>query len=408
MDRTPLRIRPLAPAETDEFLRVVEAAFLTDPRPDNIDLFRALVEPQRFHVLLDGDRIVGGGGILTRDMTLPGTGPVPVAAVTAVGVAADQRRRGALRTLMRAQLHGLHESGAEPVAALWASEAGIYGRFGYDIAARRARMAVPRAAAFRPGVDTSSEPVRLLGRHEAWPVLQRLHARIAPQRVGWISRPEPAWTERLHDPEHRRDGGSAFRYALVGEQGYAIFRAREGGDDRGPRFEIRIRELAADTPAAHAALWRFLLDLDLGAEVVHHNAAVDDPLPLLLANPRAAVRTVSDSLWVRLVDVDRALIARRYGAPCDLVLEVTDALCPWNADRWRLQVDADGAATVRRSDAAPDLCCDITDLAATYLGDTRWTALAASGRVTECDPGAVLAASRTFAGDTAPHCPEGF
>ncbi|MPZ65519.1 MAG: GNAT family N-acetyltransferase [Pseudonocardiaceae bacterium] len=156
---------------------------------------------------------------------------MPVAAVTAVGVAADQRRRGGLRTLMRTQLHGLHESGAEPVAALWASEAGIYGRFGYDVAARRARM--------------------------------------APQRVGWISRPELAWADWLHDPEHHRDGATALRFALAGEQGYAIFRAREGGDDRGPRFEIRIRELAAETPAAHAALWRFLLDLDLGAEVVH-------------------------------------------------------------------------------------------------------------------------------------------
>ncbi len=408
MDRAPLRIRPLAPAETDEFLRVVEAAFLTDPRSDEIDVYRGLVEPQRFHALLDGDTIVGGGGILTRDMTLPGTGPVPVAAVTAVGVAADQRRRGGLRTVMRAQLHGLHDSGAEPVAVLWASEGGIYGRFGYDVAARRARMAVPRAAAFRPGVDISDEPVRLLGRDEAWPVLQRLHARMAPRRVGWISRPEVGWADWLQDPEYHRRGGTAFRFALAGEQGYAIFRAKEGGDDRGPRFEIQIRELTADTPSAHAALWRFLLDLDLGAEVVHGNTPVDDPLPLLLANPRAAIRTISDSLWVRLVDLDRALAARRYAAPCDLVLEVTDSLCPWNAGRWRLRADADGAAAVHRSDAAPDLCCDITDLAATYLGDTRWTALAAAGRVTERGAGAVQAASRAFAGDAAPHCPEVF
>lgn len=408
MDRTPLTIRTLAPEETDEFVRTMDTAFLADPRPDEVEVFSRLVEPERFHALLDGETIVGGGGILSRDMTLPGTGPVPVAAVTGVGVAADHRRRGGLSMLMRAQLHGLHESGAEPLAALWSSEAGIYGRFGYGVAAHRARMALPRGAAFRPGVDTSGEPVRLLGRDEAWPVMQRLHARIAPQRVGWISRPEPAWAEWLHDPEYRRDGASAFRYAIAGGQGYVIFRAREGGDDRGPRFEIRIRELAAATPAAHAALWRFLLDLDFGAEVVHRNAALDDPLPLLLANPRAAVRTVADSLWVRLVDLDRALVARRYTAPCDLVLEVGDSLCPWNAGRWRLRVDADGAAAVHRVDAAPDLCCDTTDLAAVYLGDTRWTALAAAGRVTELGTGAVLAASHAFAGDTAPHCPEVF
>lgn len=408
MDRPPLTIRALAPDETDQFVRMMEDAFLSDPRPDEVELVSRLIEPERFHALLDGDTIVGGGGVLTREMTLPGTGPVPVAAVTGVGVAADQRRRGGLSMLMRTQLHGLHETGAEPVAALWASEAGIYGRFGYGVAAHRARLAVPRGAAFRSGVDTSSEPVRLLGREEAWPVMQRLHARIAPQQVGWISRPEAAWAEWLHDTEHRRDGAGAFRYAVAGEHGYAVFRAKGGGDDRGPRFEIRIREFAAATPAAHAALWRFLLDLDFGAEIVHRNAAVDDPLPLLLANPRAAVRTVADSLWVRLVDLDRALVTRRYAAPCDLVLEVSDPMCPWNAGRWRLKISSDGTATVDRSDAAADLHCDITDLAATYLGDTRWTTLAAAGRVTEAQPGVVTAASRAFAGDSAPHCPEVF
>ncbi|MQA16238.1 MAG: GNAT family N-acetyltransferase [Pseudonocardiaceae bacterium] len=403
-----MTIRTLSPGEIDEFFRVVEGAFLTDLRSDVLDLYRALIEPQRAHALLDGDTLVGGGAILSRDMTLPGAGPVPVAAVTAVGVAPDQRRRGALSTLMRTQLDGLHESGAEPVAALWASEGGIYGRFGYGTAARRARLAAPSGTAFRPGVDTSGSPVRLLDREQARPVMQRLHARIAPQRVGWISRPDAAWDEWLHDAEHSRRGASALRYLVAGEHGYAIFRAKEGGDERGPRFEIRVHELAAETPAAHAALWRFLLDVDLGAEVVHRNLAVDDPLPLLLADPRAAVQTVSDSLWIRLVDLDRALRARRYTAPCDLVLEVADALCPWNAGSWRLQVDSDGAARVQRSDAEPDLRCDIADLAAAYLGDTRFTALAAAARVVELRPGAVPAASRAFAGDTAPHCPEVF
>jgi predicted acetyltransferase len=401
----PLTVRSLAEADVEEFVRVIEGAFLDDPRPEELALYRDLVEPERFHALFDGDTLVGGGGVLTRDMTLPGAGPTPVAAVTAVGIAPDQRRRGGLRTLMGTQLHGLHEAGGEPVAVLWASEGGIYGRFGYAVAARRARLAVSRSAGYRAGVPTGR--VQLLDAEAAAPVLRQIHARVAPRRVGWISRPEIGWRTWLHDPEHHRRGASAYRFA-VADDGYVVFRAKAGADDRGPRFEIRVHELVPATPHAHATLWRFLLDLDFGAEVVHRNVAVDDPLPLLLANPRAALVTVSDCLWVRLVDVDRALVARRYAAPCDLVLEVTDALCPWNAGRWRLEVGADGTARVRRTDAQADLRCDTTALAATYLGDTRWTALAAAGRVTELRPGAVLAASRSFAADAAPHCPELF
>jgi len=405
VEPTALSIRTLAAADVDEFVRVTEDSFLDDPRPEDIAVYRDLVEPERFHALFDGSALIGGGGVLTRDMTLPGAGPTPVAAVTGVGIAPDQRRRGALRVLMRTQLHGLHEAGAEAVAVLWASEGGIYGRFGYAVAARRARLAVPRGAAYHPGVGI--ERVQLRDAGAAAPVMRNLHAKVAPQRVGWLSRPEITWRAWFRDGEHHRSGATAFRYATAGD-GYAVFRAKEGGDDRGPRFEIRVHELVAATPLAHASLWRFLLDLDFGAEVTHHNAAVDDPIALLMANPREVVTTVSDCLWVRLVDVDRALRARHYAAPCDLVLELTDALCPWNAGRWRLEVGTDGSPRVRPADTEPDLRCDAADLAATYLGDTRWTALAAAGRVTELRAGSLVAATRAFAGDSAPHCPEVF
>lgn len=125
-----LHARTLTDADWDALFPVTEGAFLADIRPEDEARHRAVFEPERFHGVYDADLVVGGAGILTRNLTLPGSEPHPVAAVTAVGVASDQRRRGALRTLMRAQLHGLHAAGEEPIAALWASQSGIYGRFG--------------------------------------------------------------------------------------------------------------------------------------------------------------------------------------------------------------------------------------------------------------------------------------
>lgn len=187
-----------------------------------------------------------------------------------------------------------------------------------------------------------------------------------------------------------------------------MFRARPDWPATGPETELDIHELVAVTPEAHVGLWRALLDLDVVGRVRHRHVALDDPIPQLLLNPRAVLNEVSDALWVRLVDLDRALTARRYATGCDVVLAVTDRFCPWNAGGWRFRVDADGTAEVARTHAEADLECDITDLAAAYLGGTRLTALAAAGRVRELRPGAVLAVSRAMAGDAEPYCPELF
>ena len=217
---------------------------------------------------------------------------------------------------------------------------------------------------------------------------------------------------RLSDLAEQRAGSSALRYAFHhgpdGPDGYAVFRVRPAPLEHGPVAGHRPARARPASPAANAALWRTLLDLDLVAEVGYCNLALDDPLPLLLLNPREVITGVGDQLWLRLIDLPRALAARRYSAPSSVVLEVTDAFCPWNAGRWRLDVGADGAASVAPSTADAELRCDVADLAAAYLGGTRLTALAAAGRVQELRPDALVSASRAFAGDAEPYCPEVF
>jgi predicted acetyltransferase len=231
-------------------------------------------------------------------------------------------------------------------------------------------------------------------------------------RVGWISRSAGNWRWWLFDGRPGR-GWTSQRYAVHhgGDgrpDGYAAFSVRADWTSTGPRHEVSVKELVAAGPEAHADLWRGLLDLDLAASVRHGLAAVDDPVVSMLLNPRGVVTSVRDGLWVRLVDLDRALVGRRYAAPCSLVLEVADPFCPWNAGRWRFAVDSSGSASVERTSAEPDLACSVGELGAAYLGGTRLTALAAAGRVRELRSGAVVAASRAFAGDVEPSCPEIF
>ncbi|MCE6993551.1 GNAT family N-acetyltransferase [Saccharothrix sp. S26] len=400
-----LTLRTLTAAELAEFQRVLNSAFLSDSVDDQLERWRDLFEPERHHAVFDGDELIGGGGIQSREITVPGAGPKPVAAVTSVAVKPGHRRRGVLTRVMRAQLHGLHEEGREPIAALWASEAAIYPRFGYGLAAEFTRLDVPRGAKFRPDVSVDAEGVREVSRDEAMPVMKAVYEELRPGRTGWLSRTDANWDYHFADTERDRGGLTAYRYALH-PQGYAVYRIKPDWQERGPRNALHVRELAARTDEAYAALYRYLLDLDMVGELKFYTAS-DDPITHLLDDARLALRGRSDSLWVRLVDVDRALTQRRYLSDVDAVLEVADEFCPWNAGRWRFTVK-DGTATVQRVDDDPDLRLDVQALGAAYLGGTKLATLARAQRVSEVTEGALNAVSHALSGDRDPHCPEVF
>ncbi|OLZ44202.1 GNAT family N-acetyltransferase [Amycolatopsis keratiniphila] len=401
-----LTLRTLTTDDLPALSDMLARAFLADPSEGFQYRERLVFEPERSHGVFEGDELIGMGEILTRKITVPGAGPTPFAGITSVGVAPGHRRRGALTRVMRAQLHGLHDDGAEPIAALWASEAVIYPRFGYGLAAQFYRAKIRAKSAFRPGVELEAERVREVGREQAIPLIKAIYEKEAPQRVGALDRPGATWEFNLDDPERRRNGATAFRFAVLPD-GYVIYRVKNDWNEEGPRGILSVQELVATTPEAYATLYRFLLDYDL-VVTVEVLAALDEPLVHLLANPRAMTRSGGDSLWLRLVDVDRALVTRHYNAPVDLVFGVRDAFCPWNTGNWRLVAGADGDAEVTRVEDAPDLELDVTDLGAIFLGGTRPSTLAAAGRIKERTAGAVSRATAAFAADREPSCLESF
>jgi predicted acetyltransferase len=407
MSASPLVTRTLAAEEIPTFIGLVFRAFLDDPAPEHVAAEVDLLEPHRTHGAFDGDELIGGGTMLSKQMTLPGTGPHPVAAVSCVAVAPDHRRRGAMAQVMRAQLHSQHGTG-DAFAALYASEGDIYGRFGYGLAGHRAFFAVPRGAEFQSTVDISDGRVREVDKETALPLMHHLHSKVAPTRVGWVGRTKASWQVFLSEStlELLSEGLTKWRYAIHPE-GYAIYQVKKKWDSRKPEHQVHAREILGATPQAHAALWRYLLDIDL-TTTVRADGATDDPIIHMLRDATDNNRQVGDGLWVRIVDIDRALPLRTYSTAVDVVLAVEDTFCPWNAGTWRLVAEADGPATVTRTDAQPDLALGVRELGAVFLGGTTVQELVAAQRIRELTPGKARAASRAFAGDHQPHCPELF
>ncbi len=394
-----LTLRAIGVPEIPTVARLVESIFLTDLREEDRDPELRLYEPDRSLVIFEGSTPVASAVALTRDLTVPG-GPVPAACVSWVAVAPTHRRRGLLTRLMRRQLTEWHDQGREAVAVLWASEGAIYGRFGYGVASQSCRITVStQGARVRAGAGSAGR-LRMLPADEALPAMRTVYEAVRARRVGLLDRRGEWWQQRLFDPERRREGASSLRFAVHYDDhdqpdAYAIFNTKPAWDITGPRGEVGVREMQASTPAGYAAVWRFLVEMDLVRQVRWDRAAPDEPLPHLLDNADCVQQSLSAGMWIRVVDVDRALGARRYSTPIDTVLDIRDETCPWNAGRYRLTGDAD-SATCRRTDGAADLSLSATTLGAAYLGGTTLTTLAGAGLVTEHRSGGLAAAAAAF------------
>lgn len=399
-------IRPIVEDEWQSLLDQLDLAF-HDPhhRPEDGEVLRQVLEFDRTLVAFDGTLPAGTAGALTMELTVPGA-LAPAAGVTIVTVRPTHRRRGLLTALMTRQLDDLHENG-EAIAILWASESGIYGRYGYGPAAERAMIDVARheAGLVADAPDSSHLRVELTDPAEARKELAAIYDELRPTRPGYISRNEGSWADTLHDPEHLRSGATATRAVLVRDDdrllGSALYAVAHSGDDPTSRPTVQLHELHAEDPAAYTALWRFVSTVDLTSRVKSKNMPVDAPLFRLLADPRRANIRRADSLWVRLVRVGEAMAQRRYAAPVDLVIDLADVRCPWNAGTWRLSGDETGATCERTSDPA-DVRLDTGTLASAYLGDSTLTAYVTTGRAQELRPGALRRLSTAMSWDPRP------
>ncbi|WP_017592385.1 GNAT family N-acetyltransferase [Nocardiopsis potens] len=408
MEPTPWPIRPITDDEYPAFIRVLREALLSHRDP--FDTERSPVtDIGRTLAAFDGDRIVGTTLVHALEMAMPG-GLRRVAGVSAVGVWPTHRRRGLLTALMRRQLADVREAG-ESTAALFASEGGIYGRFGYGPAAPLAQVRIgPREAVLRP--DLPHDPaleVRFGAPRELRAELAAAHDAALPHRWGTFRLTDAWWQELLKDGESDRGGRSALRVAVAerdgGPRGLVLYRTAQRWRDQGTADSgLDVEALHAADPAAAVLLWRHVLERDLVGEVRAEAVPVDDPVFRLFTDPYQVESKVRDGLWLRLVDLRRALAERPYAAPVDTVLEVSDRDCPWNAGRWRLRGGPEGAECAR-TDAGPDVRLDTAHLASAYLGGHRLSEFADAGLVEERSPGAVTALDLALTPPRAPHCP---
>jgi predicted acetyltransferase len=298
----------------------------------------------------------------------------------------------------------------EAVAVLTASESVIYGRFGYGPASTNAWCRIDTEGTELARRPEAGGRLRQVEADEAAREIPGVYEAARPRHPGALSRRPRYWQRWFLDREYARQGASARFYVLHHDEagtpdGYLAYRATEGDWGHGlADGTVIVEELDAVDDEVEAALWQYVLDIDLVRHVRADARPVDEPLKWRLADPRRLqTSALYDHLWVRLLDIPVALSARRYGTDERLVVEVRDPFRPAGEGRYAVDGGPDGAACTPTTDE-PDLALGVTELGALYLGGVSATTLARAGRVEERAAGALRAADAFFASTPAPWC----
>ena len=406
-----LELRAITEDERARFNRAVATAFGGIPRDEELEEWGDDLAVERTIAGFDGDEIVSTAGAYSFELTVPGGARVPTAGVTIVGVRPTHRRRGLLTRMMDDQLDDVANRG-EPLAALTASESSIYGRFGYGQATSNTWWQLTTEGTAFASPSRAHGTIRLVDRETALAVVPGLFDAAASARVGEVTRSASFWQrvykERRTPASPDSDGKPFFTVVHENNAGtidaFARYAVKSEWPHGQPGNVLRVMELHATAAEAEAALWEFLLSVDLVAQVRADDRPVDDPLRWRLLDPRRLqVTQLTDHLWVRVVDVAAALSARTYGVDDGLVLGLVDPFRPLNDGTWMVEGGAAGAQCAR-TDRDADLVLSARDVGALYLGGVTASTLAHAGRVEERTSGAVARADRFFAAHPSPWC----
>ncbi|MFF5448238.1 GNAT family N-acetyltransferase [Streptomyces sp. NPDC012888] len=416
LDRS-IEIRPVTEPEVAEWWGAKQAGFLVPLQVTEADAVQRAkyFDLSRTQGAFDPHtgRCVAAFRSFAQRLTVPGGAEVPASAVSAVAVLPTHRRRGLLSRMMAAELAASQARG-DVLCTLIAAEYPIYGRFGFGPATHAAEWEVDVP---RTGLDprrpspAGGGRIDLVDVAEVRRVGPALHERFRAVTPGAVGRDQRWWNlatglEETSDRPYRPSFHAVYRSASGEVEGLAVYRADDQWTDaKVPSNTLSVKDLIALTPQAERELWYFLCSVDWVVRVRTGYRPPDDVLPDLLPDPRSArMLTSADFLWVRLLDVVRALEARTYAVPGTLVLEVEDGSGPAGG-RYRLDAGTGGC---ERTGAPADLTLGVDVLGALYLGDASAARMAALGRITEHRAGAVELADAVFRTGRRPWCPDMF
>ena len=359
---------PRSPAERDQWRRSMAA----------------VIEQGRCLGAFDGERLVGSAVI--HDMRQWWCGrAVPMAGVSSVQVAPEERGRGIARRLMAALLDEMGARGY-PLSVLYPATMPLYRSLGWELAGARDTALIP-ARSLRdlvppdpvlpaPGPGPAAWLPRLRraapGDAEAvLTVIARVHE--AARDCGPITWDAASVTAWLADPD---------LYAYLCDDGLLVYRWHDG------KHALFVEGAEAISAPTQRAFWAHIGAYASIVEQVHARVGPADAFWWLTRERDAEMD--QRRLWMlRLVDAPAAIAARGFPRAASLTvpLVIVDEARQANSGHWQLTV-ADGRGALDpisppTARTVPPLTLGARGLAALYAGtplsSLRQAGLAAGG-----------------------------
>jgi predicted acetyltransferase len=370
------------------------------PTLNNSDLDNLIVKDRSFAAYENG-RIVGSLGAMARELTVEKS-VITAACLNNGGVLPSHHRRGIFTKLMYSQLRDIFRRG-EAAAILWTSDERIYRRYGFGLASIGLSFEIPKTrASFRENAESQNN-VRLLSMEDSLKTLPLIYEKFRRTRTGMLSRSESWWRAAIDIISYKGGHVTPSFSAVFEENAYARYRIHLTSGPSGPESaQLEVIEAIADSFAATNEIWKYLFSIDFIDSIKAYHLPLDHPLLLMLAEPRRLQLQARDNLWLRIVNVAKALEARarKKGS---IIIEISDKIITENAGRWCLTQDK-----VIRTNNKPNLSLDIADLGSVYLGGFTFTELADAGMLQELSVGAAEQCDEIFSCRRKPWTPEFF
>lgn len=374
-----LEIRPIKQEELDEMNRIVRINFAI---PEEMKL--KMPSEWTLCAFSDG-KMAATYAAWPLKMQLNGW-QAPVSGVTMVGTLPAYRRQSYLRKITSEHFKQLHERGEYAIAALNASRAAIYQRYGYAVVSTKNTYTIePRLIQL---IDSPTVPgeFREAGDKETRTLLDLYH-RFGKPRTGYLKRNRafevapgaPMTVVKSFVPTNIMN--KVIYTEADKPAGYVIYTV--GQDARSPGTMghlVNITDLAWLTTSAYRAIWQYFANMDLANDIVWGRVPPDDPLPHLMLEPRSLNVTSGDGILGRIVDVERALPLRKYSDKGNLTFEIVDDFCTWNQGKWEVDITK-GGTEVRRSNKTPQLTMPVSTLAMLFFGQISASEAARMGRL---------------------------
>lgn len=400
-----VEFRPATKEEMERFQYVAANVFVSTQNPDAT----AVMQSELTYCAFEDGKLATAYAEWPLTMRFNGNA-VPIAGVTYVGTLPVYRRRGYLRKIMTDRFEILREQGERAIAALYASRAAIYQRYGYAVVSTHGSYNIdPRDLQFSVPRDVPGSFREMAD--DEFPVLVELYRGFRADRTGYIHRGKAMWDFGVLVAPPA--GGGLLSKVIYWEddnpQGYLIYvlESPPGGNAPGPNQRLTIRDLVWLTPAAYRAAWNYIAKMDLVGSVVWRHVPDDDPLPHLLLEPRMLRKTSGDGLLARIIDVEKALPQRHYDEEGTLTFEINDDLCSWNRGRWKLEASTDGSSVGRTSEE-PQLTMPVSTLAMLMFGQISASEAARMARLDVGDDSALPLWDKVMRTKYRPACSDNF